>query len=129
MGTSNYIIWIDQNISNDENTGYAQKLKSIRDYSFNGFKDIKSAIDFLKTIRFAGTKIIVSGKLYIDFIKQYKDNAAYLYTIPEIVIFTYRKELFIKANKDHQHILDNPLYKSGGIQTKFENIKNFITKK
>ena len=103
------------------------EIKFNEELTFSGFKDIKSAIDFLKTIRFVCTKVIVSGKLYIDFIKQYEANLADLYTIPEIVIFTGHKEYFIKANEKYQHIIRNPLYNYGGIQTDFEQIKSFIT--
>ena len=98
----------------------------MKDSYFRSFKDIKSAIGFFKNNRFVCTKVIVSGKLYIDFIKQNEDNIAHLYTIPEIVIFTGHKEYFIKANKKYQHIIRNPLYNYGGIQTDFEKIKSLI---
>ena len=129
METSNYVIWIDQNITNAENTVYSKELKLKLDSFFRPFKDVKSAIEFLKTILFIETKVIVSGRLYLDFIKQYKENIAALNTILKIVIFTSHKGHFIDANQKYLNIIENPLYNYGGIQTDFEGVKEFIKKK
>ena len=129
METSNYVIWIDQNITNAENTVYSNELKLKLDSFFRSFKDVKSAIEFLKTILFIETKVIVSGRLYLDFIEQYKKNIAALNIIPKIVIFTSHKGRFIDANQKYLNIIENPLYNYGGIQTDFEGVKEFIKKK
>ena len=129
MGTtSSYIIWIDPNITKAENKAYSFYLR----FCFSGvnlFKDVNSAMDFLKNVKFAETKVIVSGRLYIDFIDQYEKNKAHLFTIPKIIIFTYHKEAFIKNNSRYKKIFDNQLYNYGGVQTDFEKIKEFLRKK
>lgn len=128
MGTPSYIIWIDPNIKNGFNRVYSLYLW----FSFSGvnvFKDVKSAMDFLKNVKFAETKVIVSGRLYIDFIDQYEKNKGHLFTIPKIIIFTYHKEAFIKDNSRYKEIIDNQLYNYGGIQTDYEKINEFLRKK
>jgi hypothetical protein len=129
MGNSNYVIWVDSNINNAENIMYSMELKLMLDSSIKRYKTIKSAINFLKTVKFVETKIIISGRLYSEFIEQYKNIVASLNTIPKIIIFMSRKDLFIKNNEKYQKILDNPLFNFGGIQTDFKNIKKFITER
>ena len=128
MGTSSIIIWIDPNITNGQNTAYSIYLK----ICFSGvklFKSVNLAMEFLKTIKFAETKVIVSGKLYIDFIQEYEKNMAYLFTIPKIFIFTYHIDHFIKGNSQYKKMIDNPLYNYGGIQTDFEKITKLLMQK
>ena len=57
------IIWLDSNIDNKENTKYRKELELSGYFKLICFKDIKESIDYLKTIQFIETKIIISGKL------------------------------------------------------------------
>ena len=69
MGNSCYIIWIDPCVNNSENTLYFIELKLNLNSKVKRFSHVESAIEFLKTIRFVETKVILSGKLYLKFIK------------------------------------------------------------
>ena len=129
MGISNYIIWIDPNICNFENTLYFVEL-AISFNSVRSFTNVEEAINFLKSIKFVETKIIVSGKLYIDFVRKFQENIYEMNIIPKIIIFTYHKDLFIQNNQLlYENIIKHPFYNFGGIQTNFNEILNFIKEK
>ena len=91
------IIWIDENVNNDENTGYINSITyqylniKVDIYNIKKFIDIDSAIKYIKTIKFKETFIIVSGNLYKDFVKTLKKNYTDIYVIPKIIIFTTEK--------------------------------------
>ena len=63
------IIWVDENIDNEENQNYVKDLKSIGSLRVRCFKKVEKAITHIKYIEFQETKIIVSGKLYNEFIE------------------------------------------------------------
>ena len=68
------VIWIDPQIDNEENTEYASKFKSMNFLSIKLYKNVNDAIIFMKTIHFEETKIIVSGKLFPELIRSFKEN-------------------------------------------------------
>ena len=120
------ILWVDSNVDGEENTSYIEELKSLNFYKIKCFKDINEAIDHIKTIEFEETIIIVSGNLYIPFIKSFKNNLNDIYVIPKIIIFTSNVEKF-KNNVEYQNIIINhPFYNVGGLHDSFEKIKNYI---
>ena len=80
------VIWIDQNIDNEENSFYINKLKEIDSLNIYLFKKIEDAISFLKTILFQETKIIVSGRLYDELLKNFKDNILDMHFAPKILV-------------------------------------------
>ena len=120
------VIWIDENIDNEESKGYRKELEKIWYLKVKCFKDTKEAIDYLKEIEFKETKIIVNGRLYIEFINIFIENLREINVIPKIIIFEKEKELFIQNNQ--QYFRDNNLsfYNSWEIKTTFKEIKNFL---
>ena len=120
------VIWIDENIDNEESKGYRKELEKIWYLKVKCFKDTKEAIDYLKEIEFKETKIIVNGGLYIEFINIFIENLREINVIPKIIIFEKEKELFIQNNQ--QYFRDNNLsfYNSWEIKTTFKEIKNFL---
>ena len=120
------VIWIDSNIDNAENSKYRKELESFGYLKLICFKDTNEAIDYLKTIQFIETKIIISGKLYIEFIKLFIEYLRNINVIPKIIIFTNKKELFIENNKQYLEYINHSFYNFGGIQTTFNEIKNFL---
>ena len=122
-----YIIWIDRNVDNPENTKYSDEIKSINKelIKFKSSKNIDEAIGYMEKIKFEETKVIISGKLYYEFVKQFKENINDMYVSPKIIIFTMDKEKFIKNNKEYES--NNDLfYKFGGVTTSFYEIKKFL---
>ena len=121
------IIWIDPNINNDENKEYSKKLKSMNMGSVGLFTEIGESIDYLKKIKFNDTKIIISGRLYSDFIKNFKVNILDMYIAPKIIVFTSNRDRFIENNEDYKDIT-NIFYTNGGVACEFNEVKVFLEK-
>ena len=119
------IIWIDQEIDNKENKGYAEVLKELGYEDLNLFKKIDDAIEFMEKILFEETKIIVSGRLFSEFISAFKKNLTNMCFVPKIIIFLREKERFLENNKDYEKI-ENKFYTFGGLTTKIDEIKEFL---
>ena len=77
----------------------------------------------IKSLKFEETNIIISGSLYNEFIKKFEENIRDIYIIPKIVIFTLNEEKFLEKNKNYNN---DSFYSLGGIQTSFNEIKNFL---
>ena len=88
------IIWIDPNVDNEENNGYLKELQNYKYFKISSFKNIDEAINKIKEIEFEETNIILSGRLYIQFIEKFKENLKDIYIIPKIIIFTGNKDKF-----------------------------------
>jgi len=125
MAITSYTIWIDENIDNEENTKYLKELESIGLLNYRLFKEINKAINHMKYIEFKETKVIISGRLYSEFVNKFKENIIDMCVAPKIIIFTSNKEKFIKNNKEYQEDA-NVFYKFGGIATAFNEIKKFL---
>ena len=129
------IIWIDGNIQNQENIGYYNRLYETissncyqyKIFALKGIPKLDEAIDFIKTVKFEATIIIVAGSLYYNFIDKFIDNINNIYTIPKIIIFTKNKSK-LKQNPELKKVIDNQFFNFGGIHTSFEDIKDFILK-
>ena len=113
------IIWIDQNITNNENQGYIKELKSNNIHNIHQYTDMNKAIELIKNIRFIETIIIVSGSYLPELIKQFKDNLKQIYIIPKIIVFTSPRR------KLGDEVLKEKFY-SGVILTSFAQLKSVI---
>jgi len=102
MVNMSYTIWIDENIDNEESTIYTKELESMGLLNFRLFKEIDKAINHMKYIKFQETKVIISDRLYNEFVKKFKENIIDMCVAPKIIIFTENKEKFIENNKDYQ---------------------------
>lgn len=49
---SSYIIWIDPNIGNEENTHYLNEFKSYKNWKIISFKEVKNAISYIKNLEY-----------------------------------------------------------------------------
>ena len=123
------IIWIDSIVDNEENSRYLEELKAYFFFKIKYFKNVNDAINKIKKIKFEETNIIVSGRLYIEFIEKFKENLKDIYIIPRIIIFTLNKEKLIENNKEYSNLLNHPFYNLGGITTSFDEVKRFLLNK
>ena len=119
------VIWIDPYINSEENKKYAQELKSINSLSNGLFQNVDEAIDYMKTIEFKETKVILSGRLYSEFVSKFKQNINDMCIAPKIIVFTSNIDKFLEYNKQYKNN-DNKFYNLGGIATKFSKIKEFL---
>ena len=123
------VLWIDQNVDNYINIGYAKELRAINSVKYlKLFKNTEEAITYLKEIRFDETAIIVSGRLYAELVEKFKENLLEIYTIPKIIVFTSSRNKFIEFNKDYENE-NNKFYNFGGIAVAFKQIEDFLTQK
>ena len=118
-------IWIDQEIFNEENTGYYKEIEEKCSIRLLLFKTIEEAIDVIKTFDFIEVKIIISGKLYIKFVKTFKREITDICVAPKIIIFTSDKKRFLDYNKEYENI-DNTFYNIGGIATIVDEVIDFF---
>ena len=125
------LVWIDQNINSNENIYYQNEIKLKKNIDeYFAFESSSKAIDFLKKIEFNKTYIICSGKMYIDFIKKYKEDINDFMICPKIIIFTFNKDAYLEMNKDNNALsLNHPFFNSGGVQETFEKVEDFIYKR
>ena len=122
-----YIIWIDQNIYNKENQKYVKELEELGYKNIRLYEKVGEAIDYMKSILFEETKIIVSGRLFNELINIFKANIKDICLAPKIIIFTRNKEKFLGYNNDYEKI-ENKFYTYGGIATRIGEIKDFLKK-
>ena len=119
------VLWIDSHIDDPSGSLYVSKLKSISSLKLSLFKDVEEAINYMKSIEFQKTIVIVSGKLYSELVKKFKENIKDMHVAPKIIVFTADKEEFLKYNKDYLKS-SNIFYTNGGIATQFEEILKII---
>ena len=121
------IIWIDRNIYNEENLGYVKELEELGYKKLRLFETVTEAFDYMKSILFDDTKIIVSGRLFSEFINTFKANINDICFIPKIIIFTGNEERFLGYNQDYEKT-ENKFYTFGGIATIIDEVKDFLKK-
>ena len=119
------VIWIDENIDNEENLKYIKDITSNNSLKVKAFKNINDAIKYIMNLKFQETKVIVSGRLYSEFIKVFKLNLNKIFVVPKIIVFTGNKEKFIEYNKEYLNS-ENKFFTFGGIATLFKDIKEFL---
>ena len=134
-----YLIWIDENVKGKKIQEYINKLKNNPEldndfhqtyyqfdlsqnfqnfpYTINEYNNIKDSMDFIRTLSFNETIIIVSDNLFTGFVDKFQQNIADITIIPKIIAFgpncPYKK--------------DTPeFYRSGGHKQTFIQLKSFL---
>ena len=104
-----YLIWIDENVKGKKIQDYINKLKNNpeTDYDSNAtyskfdlfqnnknypyiikeYGKIKDSMDYIRTLTFNETIIIVSDSLFEGFVDKFQQNIADISIIPKIVVF------------------------------------------
>ena len=124
------LIWIDAQVNNDENNEYKSEIKEkYNKFNIISLKDVDSGIKELKELSFQEVFVIVSGRLYKDFIKNFMNNLPKIKAIPKIIIFTGDRDKFLESNNDLEmkNILNNKYFNLGGIQVDFAVVFNFLS--
>ena len=105
------IIWIDPNVDgDDENKSYFKELndENVSSEIYRA-KTVHEGMTQINNILFKETIIIVSGKLFKEFIQEFKNNLNNLCFIPNIIVFTANKNQFLSSLDDdfHNSIIEN----------------------
>ena len=132
------IIWIDKNINSLENQKYLLQLgysnanmnfvpskmnyihqnEQNLSYDIQVFDNITDSINYIITLRFKDTFIIISEGLFNEFINILYQRLKDIYIIPYIIVFSSRKINFSLPNERY--------FKFVGVETKFEQVKKRI---
>jgi len=124
------LVWIDSKINNKENQKYKDEIKKIMKVKFSCFEKVNEGIKYLKTIEFIPTYILCSGRLYPEFIIEFKNKINEFSICPKIIIFCFNKQLFLENNKNNLDLyINHKFYNSGGVQNKFEDVRDYLLKK
>ena len=122
------VIWVDQEVYNEENTGYLKELEEMKSFKIRCFKSVSEAMHYIKNIDFEETKIIVSGRLYKELINSFKANIRSIKIVPIIKVFTGNEQRFLEYNQDYKN-MENAFYNFGGIATIIDEVKEFLNDK
>ena len=137
-----YIIWIDQNVYNSENTEYIKNLKENKLYEdllshlqFLCFDDLDEAfVLILSYIKYIPLFIIISGKLYSTYYNKLNKAKKYIQCLPICIIFTSEKFKKIlteegnhfKLTDESYYTINDSFYNIGGICSNFKSCIDFI---
>ena len=119
------VIWIDANIENEENTTYIDELESSFSVKITPCKNVYTAINKLKEIKFIETKVIISGKLYNEFVRMFKDSITTIFVAPKIIVFTKDKTKFLENHRNFENN-DNIFYNHCGVADSLIEIIKFL---
>jgi hypothetical protein len=87
---------------NDHNYEILTKNLKDNDYTKKRFKDIETALDDIKQIKFIETFIIINENLKLQLIEKLKENLKKIYTIPKIFI--------LNDNEKENNIIEKDFY-------------------
>ena len=127
---SQNLLWFDENILNEENKIYFDKLRNIF-INIKGFQSLDKGFENLyQKNNFQIILVIVSGKLFGTFIKKVKCIMNNIINIPYTFIFTSTdyKNILLNPENDKENILsydtkisiNNSFYNPGGVYDNFD---------
>ena len=90
-------------------------------------KNIDEAIIYLKEISFEETKVIISGRLFDEFIKSFREKIKEMRIAPKFIVFTSNRDRFLRMSEEFENE-NNSFFTNGGIATKFKEVKEFLSK-
>ena len=118
-------IGIDKNVLNEENSKDAENLEKNLSIEILRCRTVEEAINLMKTYHFIEIKIIVSGRLYLEFVSSFKENLINMCIAPKIIIYTSNVQRFLERNKEYKNV-ENEFYNIGGIATIIDEVENFL---
>ena len=103
MGSTQTIVWIDQEVFKDKNIDIYNDIFNNSSIHCDRYQTINEGIHRLKelnnNLQFNNIIILISGKLYMDFYYKFKNIEKEIKFSPNIIIFLSQKELFIQTLK------------------------------
>ena len=124
-------IWIDPDINNKQNRmNYNYLINSLK-IKIITFRNIDECFNYIndKYNKYKEIIIIISGKLFYNFIKLFRNNIKRIHFSPTIIIFSDKKELLTAQLKMNNMYYNNDLFDPRLIFTNPLDILNFIKDK
>ena len=133
---ASFILWISQIIDNKENQKYILKIEKDTNLKLYPYKELDNLLDKMKKKEFQQYIIIVSGRIFPQYIDKIINNKD-LYSIPLTIIFTSKKASLKKnIEKKYSKYLEDKYYNILGITDTYKelifkmlNYSNIINKK
>jgi len=110
------VIWIHYNKFKNLNEEF-QSLLSKRNLEFKEAFDVKSGIEEIKSIKFKCVYVIISGSMFTEFIKLFKENLNQIFCIPIITMFTMQRKHCLEYE-----YANHPFYNPGGVHVQYDEI-------
>ena len=125
----NSILWVDENINNEENQFYCSEINREFYISVDQYTDINSLYEKMMNIKFQVIIVIISGTLLEDFINRLKNEIPLLYSILITIVFTNHKDVIINLLKEkYSQFLDEGFFNIKNVVSNFDDMKNILFK-
>ena len=122
------VLWVDQNIKNEENQKYCSEINSY-EITVEQFIDINSLFERMKEIKFDIAIIIISGELIGNYLEKFKEEKKDLYIIPIHIIFTNNKyDIINLLQNKYSEDLNNDLIDIENIVSNPKEFENLLNK-
>ena len=120
------IIWIDYSIENKENSAYIEQLQNLG--SFKGFNSIQSGINEILKIKFKRLILILSKRMFSDFIVLFEKEKNKIFCCLNILVFTVKskKSLVEEICNNNKEISSGYLFDKTNIFDNISQVINFI---
>ena len=126
--TKDTILWLDQNVYNEENKStYEKYLPKLKNFNFFCFTSVDELINYIKdNLRFFEFKpfyVVTSGRLAENFFNEYVKISEKYNIIADTIVYCLRQ----KYHETKPYFMD-PFLNPGGITTNFKNVVDYILK-
>ena len=133
------IIWIDENVFNEENQFYFKILKEkFPNIKITTFNDLEEGFENILKLEFVTIFVIVSGRLYSQYYNKLKNNLNKIKCVPINIIFTssHFKQILENNKTDKEQIIsydiqksiNNSFYNSGGVYDNYFEVAEYLNK-
>ena len=131
------IFWIDKEIKNKENPKNKKIIETFFQKPVNAFDNLNDAFLLIKKNKFTFIYILISGKLYQNYLDMLQKEINKIYCIPITIIFTsdYFKKTLLQKQKNTTDILiskntfnsiNDNFYNLGGVCDNLNDVIIFI---
>ena len=133
----NEVVWIDSSINSQENSDNLKKVKNkFPNVSIIALNSLDECFNYLYSKKFCFIYLIISGKLFQDYIKKYYQNLKDLTCIPITSVYTSTNfKLILEQKKPNNNNLLNKnlflfvnhkFYNPGGVFDNYNHLIEFI---
>ena len=86
------VIWLDQNVNNNENKIYQNAFREMYNFKLFVYTKVKDCLSKLEEIKFTKTYIIISGSISQKYFMEFEKIINNIQVCPEIMLFTSKQK-------------------------------------